>query len=119
MVFLAIDFNNPLKAVHSTKSSGPLKELKNSFIQLNSKNIIISALKKCEFDESLIIRMHNTSKETVNETIKCKFPIENIKQVKLDELTEDNSNDIELINNQIQVKNIRPFQLVTMKLNLQ
>jgi len=112
----AHDFNSPLKAVHVINKSGNLDPQGNSFFKLDSDMLIISAIKKCELDESLILRFHNISNEMVSGNLESYFLIKEVNQVKLDELTSENSIKLNATKNNVEMKEIKPYQIVTLKI---
>ena len=80
----ANQYNVPLKIVQTGKHTGELpKEL--TFITINPDNLIISAIKKAENNDSLIVRFYNILDEEVTAKIKAYKRIKRAKLVNLNE----------------------------------
>lgn len=67
-----VSANAPLMAVYQPlQSANPLLEEKASFVEIDNPKVIISAFKKCEDDNSFIIRLYNTSGEDQKVSLNC------------------------------------------------
>lgn len=67
-----VSANLPLMAVYQPLNSvNPMLEEQTSFIGLDNPKVIITAFKKCEDDNSFIIRMYNTSSEEQMVSLNC------------------------------------------------
>jgi alpha-mannosidase len=68
-------FTNPLDAAQAGKGGGTLpKSL--SFLKLDPDTIALSALKKCEHRNTMILRFFNPTSDSVNMVLSSHFPIE-------------------------------------------
>jgi len=86
--------------------------------EIGKRQIIISALKKAEDNESIIIRFYETSGEKTKATITLFKKIKEVKGVNLLE-KEDKEFARKIILNENNIKiNIKPFEIITLKLIL-
>lgn len=103
--------NQPLTACRISKHDGKLPD-NFSFVSSKSNNIIIETVKQCENDDSIIVRFyeyHNShSKVTLN------FGIDFNKAFICDML-ENNLDEIEKNNRSITL-NVKPYEIVTVKI---
>lgn len=89
-----------------------------SIFELNNKKktIVLSAFKKCEKNESYIIRLYNSS-PIKNSDIELTFD-SNIKQVYLSDLNESKLDKINLVDHKLIIKNVLPNKFVTLILEV-
>jgi alpha-mannosidase len=95
----AWDLNNPLKAIFgSIPSSKP-------YIELLSENCVIDAIKKSEYDNRIIVRLHEPYGGKAHTEIKLNFPHKHWYEVDLMEnpITEPSNGNIQL--------KLRPYDL--------
>ena len=110
------EFNNDLIALPLEKKRR--YRMKRSFLNITPDNIIISALKKAEDGKSIIIRFYETSGEKTEATITLFKKIKEVKGVNLLE-KEDKEFARKIILNENNIKiNIKPFEIITLKLIL-
>ncbi len=67
-----------------------------SFFDIQNENVVVSAIKKCEDDESLIIRLYNTSDQTETLKLSTKYTPKEIIRVNLVEEELERVNEIKL-----------------------
>lgn len=105
---LANQFKAPLKSQITFPHEGSLPaEL--SFLEIQPQELILSALKKAEKEDALIVRFYNTaSYEVEGKVILHKKPVRAV----LANLAEE---DIQEISPDLEVK-VKPFQIITLKL---
>ncbi len=85
---VAKDFTNPLVAIQAEKNRGELpKEF--SFIELSPENLLISAVKKAEDSDSLILRIYNPTSNDYESTIKFFKDLKDVRIVNLLEQQEE------------------------------
>jgi len=67
-------FNLPLEAAQAGKGKGDLPK-QMSFIEIESKDIVLSALKKCEHRDTLVLRLYNPTFKYLDANIKFFRPV--------------------------------------------
>ncbi|MFC1909856.1 alpha-mannosidase [Chloroflexota bacterium] len=83
-----------------------------SFLEIKPENLIISALKKAEGADEVILRFFETKgKETRGEIVLFKEP----KSVKMVNLMENEEGQLEFQSNKIAIK-VKPFEIVSLKI---
>jgi mannosylglycerate hydrolase len=87
----AEEFNIDLKAVSTTKHKGNL-ENKRGLLFLDSDNdsLVISAIKKCESEDKLILRLYNSSSQEANGVLTFDGEIQQAETVNLNEEFQSN-----------------------------
>lgn len=115
------EFITPFVAVPvEHKSSSATMDEQRTFIHLDGNSLAISALKKCESDNSVILRMYNTTNQPISEA-KVEVDPELFKTVKPVDLNETLIADVDkrivINNNQIQLNEIRPNEIFSFKLS--
>lgn len=68
----ALAFNTPMHVCQFGKQEG-IFPLEKSFIEINGDNLILSAIKKAENRESIIVRMYNSTDKDIIGTVKVGF----------------------------------------------
>lgn len=110
----AYDFNYPLRAAQTDKSdNGDLPVVK-SWLNISDSRIIVSAFKKCDRDEAVVLRLYNISDQTVDFKIEIGFPA---KKVYLSNMPEENIEELKVENNQIHLC-AKKREIITLKLYL-
>lgn len=71
----AIQANNPIIPVFSKSKKGNLPAEK-SFFSVSTNNILISTIKKCEDDNSVVVRLYDIEGKDSNVTLNTFFPID-------------------------------------------
>jgi len=107
------ELNQPLLATLTDKHTGNFP-LQQSFVQCNTENIIITTLKKCEDNDSLILRFYETHRRESKVTFEFSLGILEVSETDLLERDLENSN-IEIDNNRITVK-VTPFEIKTLRI---
>jgi alpha-mannosidase len=67
-------FNLPLEAAQAGRGNGDLPK-QMSFIEIETKEIVLSALKKCEYRDTIILRLFNPTLKDVGANIRFFRPI--------------------------------------------
>jgi len=83
-----------------------------SFFQLKPSNLILSALKKAEQSDDVILRFFETIGETTKAELKVFKPI---KQAWLTDLLEREEKEFGVTGNTLELE-VKPFEIVTLKL---
>lgn len=86
-----------------------------SGISLKPVNLILSALKKAEDDESLILRFFETKGERCQATLTLPGEITSVQPVNL--LEEDDGASLDIEENKVSI-DVSPFEIVTLKLSI-
>jgi mannosylglycerate hydrolase len=91
-----------------------------TFIRLDEVNMAISAVKKCENDNSLLLRIYNTTNQPID-SAKVEINRDYFKSIKLVDLNEtpitDTDARILMYSDEIQLTNIRPNEILSFKLS--
>ena len=103
--FIAVEFDE--YPVESTLDSNF------SFMKIAPENLVVTAIKKAEDDDSVIIRFFETEGKDTEATIRFYKPV---KQAHLTNLLEEESSTIEIKNNEI-LLSVKPFEIVTVKVS--
>lgn len=111
MVRSAQSFITPLHVAQTTTHSGELENHK-SFIKLNNPNFIVTALKKAENDQAIVIRGYLESEKS--ETVSFDFGFD-VKEAYKSDLQENNIQSLELTDSKIAMT-IGTKEIVTLKL---
>lgn len=103
----ALQFNNPPLVLNG--------KLKNEIpIQLNSAHVTLEAFKKCEFDNSIIVRLVENKGKLNDVTLQLPSHY----QCKETDLMENEISLVKTINNQVQLS-FKPFEIKTLKIIIQ
>ncbi len=94
----------------STEGELPLSQ---SFITLNTKNIVLSALKKAEKEDALIVRLYNSGTTVITDG-KINLDVDKVYVTNLRE--EENFEQLELQGNEFILPMLNPAQMVTLKI---
>jgi len=123
----AYTFNYPLKAViqnsleeetlveYKKKSSKVFLSSQHSFINIKPNDLIISAVKKCENRDSLIIRLFNPTEDAIEGSVELSFPEKEIKEAYKTNLNEEREEKLSLYNGCVDL-HIRSKGLQTVEL---
>jgi alpha-mannosidase len=106
----AFELNNPLFTTFTGVHAGKLPK-SFSFIGIDNKNVIISAVKKAEEDNSIIIRMYESTGKSADATLT--LPL-NVKAINESDLLETKIGKLETVNNSVILK-FRPFETKTIR----
>lgn len=68
------ELNEPLVAVATTAHKGALPAAK-SFVSVSAPNLVVTALKKAEDDDSLILRLYETNGQACQSVIRTALPV--------------------------------------------
>ncbi len=80
----ALCFNAPLRVAECTPHKGTLPQT-HSFISVDNDQFVVSALKKAEYEDALILRGYNPTREDMTVTITLPKTITAVEQVTLEE----------------------------------
>ena len=83
-----------------------------SFLELKPSNLILSALKKAEQSDDVILRFFESEGETTRAELRVFKPI---KQAWLTDLLEREEEELEVGGDTLELK-VKPFEIVTLKL---
>jgi alpha-mannosidase len=107
------EFNYPLIAVKETNHTGRLP-LRHSFMEISPGNMIITALKKAEDSDDLILRFYETKGEEGTAKIRIS-PMMGIDVVHKTDLLENEIEDIPIYKDEFEVK-VGKFSIESYKL---
>ncbi|MBA4368570.1 MAG: hypothetical protein C0403_13140 [Desulfobacterium sp.] len=80
----ALEFNVPMRLAQITRQIGNLP-LDKSFLEIDSKQLVLSCVKKAESRNSIIVRLYNPTTEKIESVITAGFKFTKIHLVRLDE----------------------------------
>ncbi|MCK5739152.1 alpha-mannosidase, partial [bacterium] len=110
----AYQLNIPLR-IHKTEvQSGNLPAAK-SWLELDNPNVIIESVKKAEDSDAIIVRIYEAAHSTVDVTLTLGMPVSTAEEVNL---MEESIQLLTISNNQLAL-HLTPFEITTIKLNLQ
>jgi alpha-mannosidase len=67
-------FELPLETAQAGKGGGDLpQEL--SFLEVSPRQVVLSALKRCEYRDTLVLRMFNPTSQTLLGQVACRLPL--------------------------------------------
>lgn len=110
-VEMAYDLNNPMTAVRLGKQEGTLPE-SYSFVSVSDECVVIDTVKKAEDSEETVVRMYESWNKRVNGA-KLTFGFD-VKSAVLCDLMENEIEQLNVENNTVTL-NIKPFEIVTVK----
>jgi alpha-mannosidase len=105
----AHEYSNPLIPIYSNSKGKLPREF--SYIELNSDRVMISAIKKAELDNGVILRLYETIGKKENVSIKFFKDYRDVFQVDLLE-QEEKKLDLKSKKN---ILNLKPYEIVTLK----
>ncbi len=86
-----------------------------SFFEISPENVLVSAIKRAEEDEAVILRVYETTGEPTRVEIKSLRPFRTIRRAWIADLLEREEREIEVSDGTISL-DIRPFEILTLKL---
>jgi len=108
------EFNTPMITYNTTQHKGKLPT-SSSLISCSSPDIVIAAVKKCEDDNSLILRCY----ETIGKPAEAKFqfwqPVKKISETDMMEWNEHQSQNLRMVKKGF-TATIKPYEVKTIKL---
>jgi len=107
----SLEYNHPPVTIEANSSGDLPSEF--SFLKIHPNNILLSALKKAEDSDELIIRVYETKGEETIAEIEL-FTV--INKVKLVDLLEREEEDLPFSENKV-ILFIKPFEIVTLKVD--
>ena len=107
----ALEYNHPPITIEANSSGDLPSEF--SFLKIHPNNILLSAFKKAEDSDELIIRVYETKGE---ETIAEMELFTGINKLKLVDLLEREEEDLPFSENKI-ILYIKPFEIITLKVD--
>lgn len=96
----SLTFNQPLKACQFGKQNGKLA-LETSFVEIKDSNLVLSAVKKAEDRNSLLVRFFNPTKKDIETQINVGFDFKAAYQIKL---SEEREQELKISKRSIKVK---------------
>ena len=79
-------FNVPMRIAQCSAHSGTLKQSRYSFLEITPETLVMTALKKAEEKDAVLIRLFNPSDDTVSAKLRFPVQIKHADQVTLEEL---------------------------------
>jgi alpha-mannosidase len=110
----ALSFAIPPLAICTDKHDGILPPT-SGLISLEPENIIVTAIKKAEKDDALIIRFYNASKEKTDITLKLNALKNLISEIWRAKLSEETVEQIKFDSNTVKIS-VNPWKIITLKL---
>lgn len=110
----AIQANNPIIAVNSKSKKGSLPSEK-SFFSVEQPNVMVSAIKKCEDDSSVVVRMYDIKGVDTNLEFNTFF---NIKSAEHTNIIEEKGKTISNKDNKI-IYPLKKYSIETFKFNIE
>jgi len=110
----AQEHNVPLEVVQIGRQTGPLPPVF-SFVSIEPDSLVLSALKKAEREDTLILRFYNVTDEKVFGKVKFFKPIS---AAALCNLSEDEIGNLEVIGKNELNLEVNPHQIITIKMQL-
>lgn len=96
-------YHLPMLPAQTTKYEGKKLEQNKSFLELNPSSVCISAIKKCENTEGLILRLYNPLDTAQKTSLKFGFDLKNAYPVTPEEKPIRNYKDFKVKNNSIEM----------------
>lgn len=106
---LAHEFNAPLEVIENSLHSGKLPSLFSLF-SVDNEELVVSAIKKAENDDALIIRMYNVSDKQITGKLTAFRPIA---KAMLVNMLEENQEDISVLGDSLTFP-VRGHQIITL-----
>lgn len=89
-------------------------ELEKSLMKLFDRGLEISAIKKAEKENAIIIRLYNSTKDIITNA-KIEISDDRVKEAYVTDLKEDNQNNITKNGDTYIIPNINPYEIITLK----
>lgn len=115
---IAREFTCELKAVEVKNPSSELPASM-SFLELDSTSIILSAVKKAEREDALVIRIYNTGKKAQNAILKLYKPVKSVSLINLREDETAEQIPVSAQGKELQLGLIPPAKVVTLKVKFE
>jgi mannosylglycerate hydrolase len=109
----ALIFAIPPLAIYTDKHDGVLPPT-SGLISLEPDNIIVTAVKKAEKDDAIIIRFYNASEEKIDSNLKLDTLKDFVSEVWLAKLSEEIVEQIKFDSNLVKIS-VGPWKIVTLK----
>ncbi|MEW8996669.1 MAG: glycoside hydrolase family 38 C-terminal domain-containing protein [Thermoanaerobacter sp.] len=110
----AHEFITPVFTAQLTKKGTGNLKFEQSFIELFDRGLEISAIKKAEKENAIIIRLYNSTKGIITNA-KIKIKDDRVKEAYVTDLKEDNQNNISKNGDIYIIPNINPYEIITLK----
>lgn len=107
------NFAAPLQASLKSEGSGILPETF-SYIEIEAPEITLSAVKKAETRDDLVIRIYNESSKNINTSLRLNF---DIKEVFESTMSEIKTNKLKVSNGKVNL-GFKPWQIITLCISL-
>ncbi len=98
----AESLNYPLVPTQTHRSFGKLPS-EHNFVNISSPKLVLSALKKAEREDAIIVRVYNPSTETVEATLEMLKDIKNAERVNLNEEVLDHINPLGFVGSKLKM----------------
>ncbi|CCJ33207.1 alpha-mannosidase [Caloramator australicus] len=108
----AFEYETPLMAYYSNKVTKSVLPNKFSLVEVEGEGIVLSAFKKAEFDEAIIIRLFNLTSVDQSAKIKLNF---NFNRILRSNMLEEDKDELSYIKNDVTIS-FKPKEIVTMKI---
>jgi mannosylglycerate hydrolase len=93
-------FNLPLEAAQAGRGKGDLPK-QMSFIEIGAKDIVLSALKKCEYRDSIVLRLFNPTLKDIGANIRFFRPV---KEAWLTNMNEERREKLPVVENIVSIQ---------------
>ncbi|MGC8708542.1 MAG: glycosyl hydrolase-related protein, partial [Athalassotoga sp.] len=111
----AYDFNTPLQYIIENEHDGKFQKA-GSFVSVNNgKNVIISAIKKSERSDAIIIRLYEINGQESSIQISSIFPLNEVLET---DLLENPITKIKLVSENSFSVDVKKFEIKTLSLKL-
>jgi mannosylglycerate hydrolase len=101
-------FRTPVRIAQVSRHNGQIKQGKTSFIEFESDNLVVTALKKAEIEDAIVIRCFNPSRSAEKASVSILRTIERAVKVTMEEKMEK---EIEIHNNNSFEIRVRPGEV--------
>jgi len=98
----------PVRIAQVSRHNGQIKQGKTSFIEFESDNLVVTALKKAEIEDAIVIRCFNPSRSAEKASVSILRTIERAVKVTMEEKMEK---EIEIHNNNSFEIRVRPGEV--------
>ncbi len=115
---IAREFKYELKAVEAKNQSNKLSA-STSFLEVEPSSIILSAVKKAEKEEALVIRIYNNGKREQNAILRLYKPVRSVGLINLREEEPAEQNSVSLEGNKVLLGPIPTAKVVTLKIQFE
>ncbi|MEK6756437.1 MAG: glycosyl hydrolase-related protein, partial [Bacteroidota bacterium] len=115
-VLRGYEFNTPMIIVQTGQHHGQLPS-SYSFLQLRQPNVVVSTLKKCEDDNSLVLRIYETAGRATGAHLQFPHPLVRAEETDLIEWNQKPISGGDLKEGALNIS-LKPFEIKTLKLSI-